>query len=126
MRPCHGETSLKGLTHVLKLIAGAALLVALSLSAAPVLAQTATEYQNARGGKAVVGGNGQRAGVQTANGNKAYAGPHGAGYNGKNSAAYSGRNSSGSYNKTNGQYQVNTANKTCTGTKDSHGNCVTK
>jgi hypothetical protein len=101
--------------------------VVFALSVLPAVAeQTATEYQNGHGGKAVVGANGNRAGVKTANGNKAYAGPHGAGYNGKNSAAYAGRNSSGSYNKTNGNYQVNTANKTCTGTKDAQGSCVTK
>jgi hypothetical protein len=108
----------------------AAVAAAIALAAVPAIAQTtaptATEYQNRHGGKAVVGGNGQRAGVQSANGSKAYAGPKGAGYNGKNSAAYNGSHSSGTYNKNSGQYNVNGTKVQCSGTKDAQGNCVKK
>ena len=102
-----------------------ALAVAVSIgsSALPAAAQSATTYQNGRGGKAVVTENG-RAAAQTANGSKAHTGPHGSGYNGKNSAAYSGKNSSGTYNKNSGAYNVNGKNYQCSGTKDAQGNCV--
>jgi hypothetical protein len=113
-----------------KNLLSAAVAAALALAALPAIAQTAapaaTEYQNRHGGKAVVGGNGQRAGAQSANGSKAYTGPRGAGYNGKNSAAYNGKRSSGTYNKNTGQYTVNGSKVQCTGTKDAQGNCVKK
>jgi hypothetical protein len=105
---------------------GGMLGVVFALSVLPALAeQTATEYQNSQGGKAVVGPNGHGA-VKTANGNKAYVGPHSAGYNSKSSSGYVSHNGSGSYNKTSGQYHVNTANKKCAGTTNAQGVCVTK
>ncbi len=108
-----------------------ALFIAIAIAATtlPAAAQpspVATVYQNARGGKAVVGRNGKRTAAQSANGSNAHSGPHGSGYNGKNSAAYSGRHSSGTYNKNTGTYNVNGANVQCSGTKDAQGNCVKK